>query len=82
MRCIIPGCTKEAHHKLGIRLRRPNTSAIWSPITGTAVCDVHATQGLHITIILEPTHDKQIKTRVCGVAETTINRSSPIRHEA
>jgi hypothetical protein len=81
MKCIIPGCENDADNNIGVRLRRPDTTAIWAPNTDAFLCSHHAKRGLIITVILEPTQDHKIKTRVCGVAETTKNRTTQIRQE-
>lgn len=62
MPCIIQGCTNVAKHYIGVRLRRPNTSAIWAANTNAYVCRHHASQGLEITIILRPTNTGRIET--------------------
>jgi hypothetical protein len=33
MNCIVMGCTNNAKHNIGIRLRRPGGTAIWAPNT-------------------------------------------------
>lgn len=30
-KCIIPGCPHEGGNQLGIRCRRPDTTAVWAP---------------------------------------------------
>ena len=78
MSCVIPGCHNHAPHNLSVRLRRPDTTAIWAPNTEAYLCDAHAAQGLSITIILEPTTTGQIETKVCGISPPTPNRVTPI----
>jgi len=82
MPCIIPGCPNDAEHNLSVRLRRPDTSAIWAPNTEAYLCDAHATQGLRITVVLEPTSAHEIETRVCAISETTPQRKTRITKEA
>lgn len=78
MPCAIPGCNNPAPHNFGVRLRRPDTSAIWAPNTEAFLCDAHASQGLSITVVLEPTNSGQIETKVSGIAPPTANRATPI----
>lgn len=76
--CVIPNCTKVAHHNFGVRLRRPDTTAIWAPNTEAFLCDEHASMGLRITVILEPINTGTIETTVVGVSEPTSERITPI----
>lgn len=78
MSCIIPGCRNLAPHNLSVRLRRPDTSAIWAPNTEAFLCDTHAAQGLRVTIILEPTTTGNIETIVSGTTPPSVNRTTPI----
>ena len=79
MACIIPGCTNQADHNFGVRLHRPDTTAIWAPNTEAFLCDQHADQGLRITVVIEPTNTHQVETRVCGIPVTTpAHRVTPI----
>jgi len=80
MSCIFPGCREEAKHTLGIRLRRPDTTAIWAPNTDACLCDRHATQGIAITILLEATNTGRVETRV--LAGTPGRRDTDIAHNA
>ena len=50
MQCIIEGCQNEGKHNFGVRLRRPNTRAIWAPNTDAFVCDFHASRGMRVTV--------------------------------
>ena len=78
MSWVIPGCLNYAPHNLGVRLRRPDTTAIWAPNTEAFLCDTHAAQGMIITIILEPTTTGQIETKVSGIKPPTHDRTTPI----
>ena len=69
MQCIIEGCQNEGKHNLGIRLRRPNTSSIWAPNTDAFVCDFHASRGLRVTVLLEPTDDGKLETVVRSIGQ-------------
>jgi transcriptional regulator with XRE-family HTH domain len=63
-RCVVPGCTQEGKHKLGVRCRvwhepspvpgKSRTSALWSPDSDALLCDEHALGGADITLIYEP----------------------------
>lgn len=77
MPCIITGCENLAEHNLGIRLRRPDTTAIWAPNTDAMVCAPHAVQGLRIDILLAPTQTGEIETIVQSFGRT-VNRTTPI----
>jgi hypothetical protein len=77
MPCIISGCPNPAEHNLGVRLRRPDTSAIWAPNTEAFLCDDHAGNGLRITVILEPTRTGEIETRIFS-ADNPVSRTTPI----
>jgi hypothetical protein len=77
--CIVPGCRRNAPNNLSIRLRPPDTSAIWSPNANAYVCDVHARNGARITVVFEPTDTKRVETRVYGASEPAVRRTA-IRH--
>jgi len=78
MPCIISGCTNPADHNIGIRVRRPDTSAIWAPNTDAFLCDDHATKGLRITIVLTPTASGEIETDVSSPGGGVVSRTTPI----
>jgi hypothetical protein len=80
--CIIPNCTNDASHNLGIRCRRPNTSAIWAPNCNAYLCDAHAEQGCSIQIIVTPNNAATITTNVSSGAGAVITRTTPISHDA
>lgn len=81
MQCIINGCTNNAEHNLGIRLRRPETTAIWAPNSNAYICDAHATAGLKIHILLEPTSDGHVETFVSSSGGQIASRRTPIENE-
>jgi len=74
--CIVPGCPLEAGNNLGIRLRRPDTSAIWAPNTEAYVCDQHALSGARVTIIYEPADTGQVEVVVNGAAPAVARRTT------
>ena len=76
--CVVPGCAEEALNNLGVRLRRPNTSAIWAPNTEAYVCDRHAESGARLTLYYEATDSDQIDVRVHG-AKPPATRITPIQ---
>ncbi len=82
MPCIIAACENPATHNVGVRLRRPSTRAIWAPNTPAYLCDHHATQGLRITVILEPVPTHQIETVVSSPGGGSVSRRTPIRRLA
>ena len=79
MECIIEACQNEGIHNFGVRLRRPNTSAIWAPNTEAFICDFHASRGLRITILLEPTDCSELETIVRSVGKPAY-RTTRITH--
>jgi hypothetical protein len=79
--CIVPGCGRDGRNNLGIRLRRPDTSALWAPNTEAFVCDRHAVSGARITIFYEGNDTAEVEIRVHG-ASAAVSRVTPIRQEA
>lgn len=73
--CIVPGCSRNAENTLGVRLRKPDTSAIWAPQTGAYVCNTHARSGARITVIYEATDSGRLETRTQGAAESIVRRT-------
>ena len=80
-KCIIPNCQNYAEHHLGIRCRRPDTTAIWAPNCNAFMCDEHAEQGCNIEISITPHTKGTITTNVTGGGKV-ISRSTPINHDA
>ena len=80
MTCIFPGCERRAPHNLGVRLRKPNTRAIWAPNTFAFLCKHHATSGVRITITLQETNTATVETNVAVLPAdaVTANRITPI----
>jgi hypothetical protein len=74
--CIVPGCHRNALNNLGVRLRKPDTSAIWAPNANAYLCDVHARSGARITLIYEATDTGRIETRVQGAEEQVARRTA------
>jgi hypothetical protein len=79
--CLIPNCQNNAEHNIGIRCRRPNTSAIWAPNCNAYLCDEHAEQGCIIEITITPNTLGTITTNVSS-GGNVISRITPINHEA
>ena len=77
--CLIPNCNNNAEHNLGIRCRRPNTTAIWAPNCNAYLCDEHAGQGYIIDITLTPVAARTIKTNVTAGGNIA-TRTTPINH--
>lgn len=77
--CIVPSCSRNALNNLSVRLRPPDTSAIWSPNTNAFVCDTHARTGARLTLIFEPTDTGRIETRAYGATDPVVRRTA-IRH--
>jgi hypothetical protein len=78
MPCAIFGCGREARNNFSVRLRRPDTRAIWAPNTEAFLCDEHAASGLRINVILEPTDTGEIETRVSSMSAVVFERVTPI----
>lgn len=79
--CIIPGCSLDAQNSLSIRLRRPDTSAIWAPNLDAHVCDVHATSGARVSISYEATDSGQVETVTDGGDRNAVTRRTNIRRD-
>jgi len=80
-RCIIHGCPNNAEHNLGIRCRRPDTSAIWAPNCNAFLCDEHAENGCSIEIRITPNNLGTITTNVSG-GGNSVSRTTTINHDA
>jgi formate-dependent phosphoribosylglycinamide formyltransferase (GAR transformylase) len=74
--CIVPGCSAEGVNNLGLRLRRPNTSAIWAPNTTAFVCNQHAVTGARITVVFEPTATHHVDVHVYGATHREDRRTA------
>ena len=87
--CVVPGCGRTGRNKLGVRCRvwhdgpapisgKGKTAALWAPDAEEYLCDSHAMDGAHITLLFEPDGSKQTTVRV--IAATTVEeRTTPIR---
>jgi hypothetical protein len=79
--CIVPGCSREGRNNLGVRLRRPDTSAIWAPNTEAYLCDRHAESGAHIHVLYEATATDEVEVDVRAVTPE-LTRVTEIKHHA
>jgi len=79
MNCVIQECENEGVHNFGVRLRRPDATAIWAPNTGASICDFHASRGLRVTVLLEPTDGSELETVVRSLGQAAI-RTTRIIH--
>lgn len=77
--CLIPNCPNNAVHNLGVRLRRPDGTAIWAPNCDAFICDEHADQGYIVDVILTPIEDRIITTNISARGEV-ISRTTNIVH--
>jgi len=77
--CVVPGCAREGRNNLSIRLRRPDTSAIWAPNTEAFVRDTHAESGARLTLYYQATDADRIEVIVHGIGEPA-SRITPIHH--
>lgn len=80
MKCIIPSCKNVASHNFGVRLRRPDTSAIWAPNSEAYFCDAHAVSGATITVLIEPNSTGEIETKIVGLDPPTADRVTKINN--
>jgi hypothetical protein len=78
--CLVPNCQNIATHNLSVRLRRPNTSAIWAPNCNAYLCNVHANQGYTVDIVLTPSAVRQITTNVSAIGGRVKTRTTNIRN--
>lgn len=76
--CLVPNCPNNAQHNLGIRLRRPETTAIWAPNCDAFLCDTHADQGYNIDIKLTPNNTRTITTNVSVAGGVVVSRTTNI----
>ena len=74
--CIVPGCRRNALNNLGVRLRKPDTSAIWAPNANAYVCDSHARSGARISVIYEANDSGRVELRVQGAEEPVVRRTA------
>ena len=79
--CLIENCPNNAEHNIGIRCRRPNTTAIWAPNCDAFLCDEHAEQGCTIEINIVPNASGNISTNVTN-GGNSFPRTTPINHDA
>lgn len=79
--CIVPGCSRQATNNLSIRLRRPDTSAIWAPNLDAFVCNIHAVSGARMHVLYEATGSGEIETHVHGW-QADPSRTTEIRQPA
>jgi hypothetical protein len=82
MKCIIAGCDNDAENNFSVRLRRPDTSAIWAPNSAAYICEEHAFSGLKVTVILEDAGTGKIQTRIGGVGTALAGRTTKIKPAA
>ena len=60
--CIVPGCSNPGRHALTLRMRRPDTSAVWAPNTQAYFCDEHADCGAEVDILVRPNDTRRVET--------------------
>ena len=77
--CLVPGCTSNAQNTLGVRLRKPDSTAIWAPQTYAYICDAHARSGARVALAYEATDTGRVELRVQGANEA-IERGAVITH--
>lgn len=57
---MVPDCPNEGYYTLNLRMRRPDTTAVWAPATGAYFCDDHALGG-KLSLVWEPDESDQVK---------------------
>jgi hypothetical protein len=77
--CIVPGCRRSGQNTLSVRVRKPDTTAVWAFETSAHVCDLHAHSGARIGLVWEPTTTGKIEFNVQGAGELIKRRSGAIR---
>ena len=80
MPCIFEGCDRPGLHNFAVRLRRPDTTAIWAPNTNALVCNYHAGRGMRITVHLESIEEHVVETRVQSIVPAVVTRTTEIGH--
>lgn len=78
-KCIVNGCTNDAKNNIGVRLRKPDTSAIWAPNADAFICDAHAQKGFDIFVDLQTRDDDNIETSVSANGSFAVKRTTIIR---
>jgi len=80
--CLIPNCKNDAEHNLGVRLRRPDTTAIWAPNCDAFLCKEHTKQGYIVDVKLTPapSGNRNITTNL-SVGGRVVTRTTPIIHQ-
>ncbi|WP_152494808.1 hypothetical protein [Dickeya dadantii] len=78
--CIINGCNNIANINFGVRLRRPDGSAIWAPNTEAYICNQHASAGFDVRVQLSTRVDNYIFTSVSANGGTSVENITPKRH--
>jgi hypothetical protein len=87
--CIVPGCKREGRNRLGVRCRiahdgpglfpeKGKTAALFSPDADAYLCDHHALNGAHITLLFEPDNSKETTLKVIA-GSTVEERTTPIK---
>ena len=83
MKCIAPGCGDTARNKLGLRLRKRNTRAVWAPDLEAYLCKKHAEDGGTWVIEYVPgVNGKNVDVTVCVGGQQVAIRKSPVKKVA
>lgn len=78
--CLIPNCNNNGVHNLAVRLRRPDTSAIWAPNSEAFLCDLHADNGYTIDVTLTPIQAREITTNFTAGGHVETRTTNIIHH--
>lgn len=83
MGCIAPGCTNPAENKLGLRLRKRKTLAVWAPDLDVYLCKDHAEDGGKWIIEYVPgATGKIVDVTVMTQGMAVASRRTPVRKSA
>jgi hypothetical protein len=80
--CLVPGCTNEARNRIGIRLRKPSTRAVWAPNTDAFLCKQHAEAGVRLTLDVAPTNTGEVDATITTSGTVVAERVTPIKRSA
>lgn len=80
MPCLVPGCQNNAPHNVGVRLRRPDTSAIWAPNCDAFLCDTHAASGATVEVVITTNNTATLTTNVSANGGAPVTRTTPIKN--
>jgi len=75
--CMVPGCQNEGYYTLNLRMRRPDTSAVFAPSTGAYFCDDHVI-GANIEINYIPNTSGKVRVETTAQKDTSSRKRSEV----